>query len=95
MALAAYNLGYTTPFVLVPVMVLVTGAKAGPILSRLNRVILSFTTRLTPLLLILLGAWLVFDAVYYFIVGKPVFLIGVLDLWGSEMISVANWQYFS
>ena len=90
MVLAAYNIGYTTPFASVPVMVLLMGVNAHPLLSKLNPTISSLAARLVPLLMGLLGAWLVFDAAYYFIAGKPVFLIGTLDHWRDPTASMAK-----
>ena len=87
LVLAAYNIGYALPFIAIPVIVVVMGDLAGPVLDKLNRAIVSLTTRLTPYLLGLLGIWLLFDAAYYFATGGPVFYIGHLVSGSSPGIS--------
>jgi cytochrome c biogenesis protein CcdA len=77
-ALAAYNIGYALPFIAIPIIVLVMGDLARPVLEKLNRGIVSLTTRVTPYLLGLLGIWLLFDATYFFVAGTPFFNIGHL-----------------
>lgn len=70
--LAGYNLAYALPFAFVPVAVLMLGDRARPVLERLNTRMMSVASTAMPWLIGLLGAWLVFDAAWYFIVGQPI-----------------------
>lgn len=68
--LAAYNIGYALPFAVVPILVLVLGERAKPLLQRVNDAIAAFSAKLMPLLLLLLGLWLLLDAGYYAATGE-------------------------
>lgn len=71
--LGIYNIAYALPFAAVPVAVLVLGDRSKPPLERLNEKMLAITIKSTPWLLGALGTYLVTDAVYFFIAGKPLF----------------------
>ena len=67
--LAIYNLGYAAPFVVVPVLVGVSGENARPLLQRINGFIGKASDRLMPWLFAALGLALVADCVAYFYRG--------------------------
>jgi cytochrome c biogenesis protein CcdA len=68
--LAAYNLLYALPFLLVPVIVLVMGGRSRRILARINEWLERVSSVLMPLLIGALGLALVADAVSYFVRGQ-------------------------
>lgn len=68
-ALAIYNLGYALPFVLVPVMVAVSGERAKPLLEKVNGFITKASDLLMPWLFAALGAALLADSAVYFYRG--------------------------
>jgi len=70
--LGIYNLGYALPFATVPLAVLAMGERAKPLLEKLNTGLKSAAAVAMPWLIGLLGVWLVFDAAWYFIVGRPI-----------------------
>ena len=70
LALVLYNLAYTLPFLLVPVMVAISGDAAKPLLQKINGWLDRGSEVLMPLLLAGLGLALVTDAVMYFS-GRP------------------------
>lgn len=67
--LAAYNVAYALPFLLVPLLVLIMGDASKPILQRVNQVLINVTDKLMPLLLLLLGSVLIVDAIKYLVTG--------------------------
>ena len=67
--LAIYNLGYALPFIVVPVMIAVSGERAKPLLEKINGFIGKASDLLMPWLFAALGAVLVADAVAYFYRG--------------------------
>lgn len=67
--LAIYNLGYALPFVIVPVMVAVSGDRAKPFLEKVNGFIGRASDLLMPWLFAALGLALVADSVTYFYRG--------------------------
>ena len=67
--LIAYNVAYALPFAAVPLLIAVVGERAKPLLDRINAFLDKASAILMPLLLLLLGAALVTDAVYYFATG--------------------------
>ena len=67
--LAAYNLAYAAPFLVVPIAVAIAGDSAKPMLGRINDVLTRFSEFLMPWMLGLLGAALVADSVTYFYRG--------------------------
>ena len=67
--LAIYNLGYALPFIVVPVMIAVSGERAKPLLEKINSFIGKASDLLMPWLFAALGAVLVADAVAYFYRG--------------------------
>ena len=69
--LAAYNLAYALPFAIVPLLLLVMGDRAKPLLQKINDVLVKGAGRLMPWLMLLLGLWLTADAVIFFVIGKP------------------------
>ena len=50
-----YNLAYALPFAIVPVLVLVMGDRAKPLLRRINEVLVRGADMLMPWLMLLLG----------------------------------------
>lgn len=71
-ALTVYNIGYALPFAVVPMAVVARGDEAKPFLDRFNALVVVAVAKIMPWLIALIGAWLVFDGVYYFVVGEPV-----------------------
>lgn len=71
LVLTMYNLAYALPFAIVPVLVLVMGDRAKPLLRRINEVLVRGADMLMPWLMLLLGLWLTADAVNYFVTGQP------------------------
>lgn len=71
--LIGYNLAYALPFLVVPALVAVLGERSKPILERINAVLERASAFLMPLLLGLLGAALVADAMLYFSTGTGLF----------------------
>ena len=69
LVLAAYNLAYALPFAMVPILLLVMGDRAKPLLQSVNNVLVKGADMLMPLLMLLLGTWLIVDSVYYFVTG--------------------------
>lgn len=73
MSLVAYNLVYALPFAVVPLLSAVMGERARPVLSKINAFLDKISAVLMPLMLGLVGLALLFDAVWYFVVGTPLF----------------------
>ena len=67
--LAAYNIAYALPFLLVPLLVLAMGDASKPVLQRINQALIRVTDKLMPLLLLLLGCALLADAIKYLVTG--------------------------
>lgn len=72
-ALTAYNLIYALPFLLVPVLSLVLGARSRPLLARINARVDRVSAYLMPLMLGLVGLALLADAIAYFGFGEGLF----------------------
>ena len=72
-ALAIYNIGYALPFAVVPGSILVMGDRSKPFLERLNGWMMSAGTKAMPWFIGLLGAFMLFDAIYYFATGKQLY----------------------
>ncbi len=70
--LVVYNIAYALPFLVVPVTVLLRGDQARPFLQRFSDWVVTFVAKLMPWLIGLLGTWLLFDGIYFFVVGEPV-----------------------
>ena len=68
-ALAIYNLGYAAVFAVVPISVAISGDASKPMLERINAVFVKASDVVLPWMILLLGAWLLFDAAYFFTVG--------------------------
>jgi cytochrome c biogenesis protein CcdA len=69
-ALALYNIAYALPFLLVPILVALTGDSSKPILDKINNVLISLVDEFMPVLLLLLGIALTADAVVYLVSGE-------------------------
>ena len=69
-ALAIYNFGYAMLFAVVPVSVALFGGRARPFLERINRFLEKASDLILPWLILLLGLWLVFDALRYFLLEQ-------------------------
>lgn len=67
--LISYNLMYTLPFFIVPILVITIGERSKPLLQRINDLLAKFSSFLMPVLLFLVGVLLISDAVTYFITG--------------------------
>lgn len=67
--LLAYNLLYAAPFAVVPLLSAVMGERARPILGRINAFLDKVSAVLMPLMLGLIGLFLLVDAASYFIRG--------------------------
>jgi cytochrome c biogenesis protein CcdA len=70
LSLAAYNLLYALPFLLVPAIVLVMGGRSKSILARINERLERVGNVLMPLMIGALGLALVADAASYFVRGQ-------------------------
>ena len=70
--LGIYNVAFILPYAIVPVMIAMMGDRAKPILERISSAVVRFGMRSVPWLVFLLGAWLIFDAIYYWVVGTPI-----------------------
>ena len=69
--LALYNIGYALVFAVVPVSVAIVGDRAKPLLERINNFLVRASEVAMPWMILLLGIWLLFDAGYFFVVGRP------------------------
>ncbi|MDJ0926485.1 MAG: GAP family protein [Gammaproteobacteria bacterium] len=69
-ALAAYNLAYAMPFVVVPLLRAVLGNRSQAVLHKINEVLDRISGVLMPVVLFLIGIALLADAVYYFTTGN-------------------------
>ena len=69
--LALYNIGYALVFAVVPVSVAMLGDRAKPLLERINQFLVRASEVAMPWMILLLGVWLLFDAGYFFVVGRP------------------------
>jgi cytochrome c biogenesis protein CcdA len=69
-ALALYNIAYALPFLLVPILVALTGDSSKPILDKINNVLINLVDKFMPVLLLLLGIALTADAVVYLTSGE-------------------------
>jgi cytochrome c biogenesis protein CcdA len=70
LVLAFYNIAYALPFLLVPILVALTGDSSKPILDKINNVLISLVDEFMPVLLLLLGIALTADAVVYLVSGE-------------------------
>ena len=68
--LVAYNVAYALPFAMVPLLVMVMGDRAKPMLRKINDTLVRGTDMLMPWLMLLLGLWLTADAVLFFVAGQ-------------------------
>lgn len=71
--LAAYNILYALPFMIVPVLIAVMGDRGKPILQRINSVLDSVSGFLMPIILALVALALIADSVAYFLYGRSLF----------------------
>lgn len=71
--LGIYNLSYALPFAIVPISVVLMGERSKPLLQKLNALIIKLTDKAMPWLILLLGVWLIIEAIYYFATGKTFF----------------------
>jgi cytochrome c biogenesis protein CcdA len=71
--LLSYNLVYALPFAMVPILSMVMGAGAKPILARVNAFLDRVSGFLMPALLGLIGVALLADAIKYFVSGTSLF----------------------
>ena len=68
-AIAFYNLAYALPFLLVVVLVAVTGERSKPILDKISNLLVGLVDRFMPVILFLLGFALTADALTYLMSG--------------------------
>lgn len=68
--LAGYNIAYALPFVVVPLMVGISGENAKPLLEKINSFLAGASDIMMPWMLGLLGLALVTDSVVYFYSGE-------------------------
>jgi len=73
MVLLGYNLLYALPFVLVPVLVATLGDKSQPLLNKINAWLERVSSVLMPLLLGLVGLFLIADAILFFSRGEGIY----------------------
>ncbi len=69
-AIAFYNLAYALPFLLVLILVAITGDSSKPILDKINNLLIGLVDRFMPVILFLLGFALTADALTYLISGE-------------------------
>ncbi len=70
LVVAIYNVTYALPFLLVPLAVAILGERSKPILERINNALISLVDKLMPIMLFLIGAALIADALAFLITGK-------------------------
>ncbi len=70
LVLAFYNMAYALPFLLVPILVILTGDSSKPILEKVNNLLISLVDKFMPVLLLLLGLALTADALSYLTSGE-------------------------
>jgi cytochrome c biogenesis protein CcdA len=68
--LAFYNIAYALPFLLVPLLVALTGDSSKPILDRISNVLINLVDKFMPVILLLLGVALTADALVYLLSGE-------------------------
>ncbi|WP_027856579.1 GAP family protein [Marinobacterium jannaschii] len=73
MVLAAYNLFYALPFLIIPVLVKIIGKRSQSILGRINGIVERVSSYIMPILLALAGFVLVVDALKFMLTGKGLF----------------------
>jgi len=71
--LLSYNLAYALPFAVVPILSMVMGKEAKPVLARVNAFLDRASGFLMPLLLGIIGLALLADAITYFASGASLF----------------------
>ena len=71
--LAAYNIAYALPFASVPLLSMLMGDNSKSLLETINAFLTKASSVIMPVILLLLGAALITDAVYYFVKGKALF----------------------
>ena len=71
LVLAMYNMGYAAVFAVVPVAVAVAGEQAKPFLESTGRTLDRLSDMIMPWLFLALGLWLIVDAAYFFLTGRP------------------------
>lgn len=71
--LVGYNVLYALPFVIVPLLVAFMGERSQGLLQRINKLLERISRFLMPVILLLLGAALVADAIRYFMTGEGLF----------------------
>ncbi len=69
-AIAFYNLAYALPFLLVVILVAVTGESSKPILDKISKLLVGLVDRFMPVILFLLGIALTADALAFLISGE-------------------------
>jgi len=71
--LVGYNIAYALPFTTVPVLRALLGDKSQLLFEKINNFLNKASSVIMPVILLLLGAALVTDAVYYFVTAKVLF----------------------
>jgi cytochrome c biogenesis protein CcdA len=71
--LAAYNILYALPFLIIPALVVVNRQSSAAILQRINSVLDRASRFLMPMILFAVGLTLVVDAAWYFITGEGLY----------------------
>jgi len=70
MLLAFYNIAYTLPFLMVPILIALIGEAGRPFLEKVSNQLTVIVDRFMPVLLLLLGVALIGDALAYWIMGE-------------------------
>jgi len=73
LALGIYNFAYAFPFFIVVVFYMIYGEKSKVVLGKINEKIEQVSAKLMPILLLIIGAILIVDAVMYFVYGEGLF----------------------
>ncbi len=68
--IAVYNIAYALPFLIVPVLAVMMGQAARPVLARINDKVDRISAVLMPVMLVLVGLFLIADALVYFMTGS-------------------------
>jgi cytochrome c biogenesis protein CcdA len=73
LVIIGYNIGYTLPFLVVPLLAITMGERSRPVLARINEKVDRVSAILMPFILAFVGIALVVDAINYLATGKGLF----------------------
>jgi len=73
LVIIGYNIGYTLPFLVVPLLAIAMGERSRPVLARINEKVDRVSAILMPFILAIVGIALVADAISYLATGEGLF----------------------